>query len=232
MITIDCFHVTPFGDYILYLFPWMNRSLVKKYGCVFTKLEKDRFPAHLTVDGIKATINTWKRRKNYFDVCVVGWEFYFDNEYINSLKNFALVWKQVQPNAPIILVGDSTSMCAKHAKDLELAGRKAINRKMGEKIASDIGAVKYIEMNRISGRGCKLLFEEIFYAYFVRLQDLNDEELNTQKQMIEKEQELKRRKLTQFEKERQEKIDRDLILFLIAALVLLISSIILNAFTW
>jgi len=48
--------------------------------------------------------------------------------------------------------------------DAELAGERLMNRKIGNQLANDVGAVKYIEFSAKSGRGVKTMLDEIFLA--------------------------------------------------------------------
>ena len=63
----------------------------------------------------------------------------------------------------------------------ELARRKLISRKMGDKLAKEIGANKYVECSRESRRGRNILKDEISYAYFAKLKDEERRELETKK---------------------------------------------------
>jgi len=49
-------------------------------------------------------------------------------------------------------------------RDAELAGERLMNRKIGNQLANDVGAVKYIEFSAKSGRGVKTMLDEIALA--------------------------------------------------------------------
>ena len=52
-----------------------------------------------------------------------------------------------------------------NVRNAENLGEKRFNQEMGNKLAREIGAVKYIECSWQSGRGCKILIDEIVTAY-------------------------------------------------------------------
>ena len=110
------------------------------------------------------------------DVCIVGrWIGYAD--IIAEVKQQASRCKQHHPKAPVIVVGDASFKTSPPAlKHFELAGHKAFIRKMGDELARDIGAVKYVKYSIESGRSLKIVIDEIVRAYFSKLQDEKDRE--------------------------------------------------------
>ena len=87
-----------------------------------------------------------------------------------------------------------------------------MNRKMGDKLAREIGAVKYVEYNKETVRGYKILYDEIAHTYFAKLKDELEakqaEEDRLQKAEIEKLRlERERQEIERKKKERQEKVD-------------------------
>ena len=73
------------------------------------------------------------------------------------------------------MVGDATCKNVPPTLEiLQLAGRRVFNRKMGDELVRGIGAVKYFEYSRKSGRDYKIIIDEIIFAYFSKLRDEED----------------------------------------------------------
>ena len=110
------------------------------------------------------------------DVCIVqSWKH--SATIISEVKQKLLKCKQQYPGAPIILVADTRltiDPCT--LKDAELAGREMFTRKMGNQLARDIGAVKYIECSTESGRCLKIVLDEIAFTYFAKLKDVEEQQ--------------------------------------------------------
>ena len=178
-----------------------------------------------TLDERKVKINVWRPAGNRdVDVCVVRW-FVDRDDFIDEVKREERRYKHKWPTTPIIVVGDAWwKNDPKSIKKAELEGRKFINRKMWNKLARKIGANKYVEFSRKSERGIKIVFDEIVYAYFAKLKD---EEERRESETREKE-EIERNKL--IEKERQVKLYRDILFFLVFACLMVIISIIVHMY--
>ena len=98
-------------------------------------------------------------------------------DYSSQVKLKASRCKQQYPDSPIIVVGNASSKTSpRRLKYLELAGQKLFNRKMSDELVRDVGAVKYVEYLRKSGRGLKNVIDEIVFAYFSKLKDEEDRE--------------------------------------------------------
>jgi len=54
---------------------------------------------------------------------------------------------------------------------IAIIGMSDGNKAKGDKLVREIGAVKYIEYSSISGRGYKILFDEMYFAYLGKLKD-------------------------------------------------------------
>ena len=87
-----------------------------------------------------------------------------------TFDNVKEVWmpyiRKYNPNSAILLAGTKSDLKydPKVSKKHSLLGRKIVTSEMGEKLAKEIGAVKYIECLAKSNKGIKILFEEIAYA--------------------------------------------------------------------
>ena len=104
------------------------------------------------------------------DVCIAGWGIYLA-DFIAEVKQQASWCNQLYPEAPFIEVGDAElKNFPRELKHVELAERKVLNMTMGDELAQDIGAVKYVEYSLKTGRGFKILIDEIVFAYFFQVQ--------------------------------------------------------------
>ena len=56
-------------------------------------------------------------------------------------------------------------------KRAELEGDKLMDREIGDKLARELGAVKYIECSLKTGRGAKILIDEIAFAGIGKMKD-------------------------------------------------------------
>ena len=136
---------------------------LQKYGYKFSKLE-DGFAVDLTIYETYVRINVLSIIRYDYDVGVIGWWVHSD-KFIAAVKRRANFCKRRYPTAPILMVGNTELKTNPESlKDAELAGWKLINRKHGDKLAQEIGALKYIELSWRTGCGCKTLFEEIAIA--------------------------------------------------------------------
>ena len=89
----------------------------------------------------------------------------FPNKYTACQKKI--------PTIPFIIVGTDAQLKHYHLslQSVERMGHKIIDRKRVNKLAREIGAVKYLECSSVSWRGYKILFDEIASAYFSKLKD-------------------------------------------------------------
>jgi len=107
-----------------------------------------------------------------FDVCLYSLPINFLISFGDPKHAILSKWKKQYPTAPIILVGDvDPKRNIEAVKKAELTGIKMINSKSGIQFARKIGATKYIEYSRKSGRGLKIVFDEIAYTYLVEMKD-------------------------------------------------------------
>ena len=130
----------------------------------------------VTIDGRNVRIILSREPMKRCDVCTVGQEINYT--YCTAeVKRQASLCKQQYPKAPNIVVGNSGLKNSPPVlKDFELAGRKVLNRKIGDGLVRDVGAVKYVKYSRTSRGGLKIVFDEIVFAYFSKLKDKEEQE--------------------------------------------------------
>ena len=68
-------------------------------------------------------------------------------------------------------------------KKAELEGDEIMDREIGDKLARELGAVKYIEYSLETGRGAKILIDEIAFAGIGKMKD-DEKRRNKQKRCV------------------------------------------------
>ena len=68
-------------------------------------------------------------------------------------------------------------------KEAELKRDKLMDREIGDKLARELGAVKYIEYSEETGRGAKILIDEIAFAGIGKMKD-DEERRNKRKRCV------------------------------------------------
>ena len=108
--------------------------------------------------------------RNDIDVCLVGLSIRNLHSSV-EVRRHVLDCKKLYPNAPVVILCEDVEIKTKTdvLQRYELAGKKMVNQKTGNVLASEVGAVKYIEYSDESGRGAKLLIDEITYAGLEKL---------------------------------------------------------------
>ena len=197
IITINC---RDYSFFHLFLDDYDAReTLLQNYEYKVEFCENLDAVIDLTIDGRNVRTLLLREPIKRCDVCIVGrWIGYAD--IIAEVKQQASRCKQQHPKASFIVVGDASFKNSPPVlKHFELAGQKIFNRKMGDELARDIGAVKYVEYSIESGRSLKIVIDEIVSAYFSKLQDEEDRE-RMKKEMDEIRRKKTKRYLFTFEK--------------------------------
>jgi len=126
-------------------------------------------------------ITTYGDENNY-DVCLIK---RFDQSGLHNdhVKREASICKVPYPTVPLIVIGDADGRNKpEHVKEAELSGWKMFNQTMGDKLAREVGAIKYIEYSWKSGRGFRIILDEIYFAYLGKLKE--DEERRKKQKCI------------------------------------------------
>ena len=196
---------------------------VRRDGFQVTRPGVDGLTVEFSLDGRKVAVKVRPEWDRKYDVCVVGGLIDLPN-FINRVKRDARRFKQQCPTTSIIVAGNAQfKKDPKKMGRAELAGWKIINRKMGDKLAREIGANKYVECAKKSGRGIKILFDETAYAYFAKLKDEEERRESETHENVQ----IERNKI---EKERRKKFHRDFLFFFVLACSMIIISISVSVF--
>ena len=114
--------------------------------------------------------------KPKIDVCFVCRTIAF-SDFNNRVKISSSACEKSCPNAPIIIACYDPEKRYKPSliKKAELGGWKITNQKMGNKLASEIGAVKFLQWSNETGKGLKIVIDEIVFAGIGKLRDENEQ---------------------------------------------------------
>ena len=115
---------------------------------------------------------TWVEMEN-IHVYLVDSFMNRSNEFSDDARRSAQYWRKQHPTVPFMLVCIFAER--KHRpgemKKAELNGDDMMNRQIGDKLAHEIGAVKYVECSNETGRGAKILIDEIAFAGIEKIKD-------------------------------------------------------------
>ena len=120
----------------------------------------------LNIDGKNIRINLTNRWMKNIDVCLVGCWMNPSNEFSYAVSKDAQYYWKYFPTVPIIIVCGHAEWKYDpgEMKKAELKDDKMMSREIGDKLARELGAVKYIEYSNKTGRGVKILIDEIAFA--------------------------------------------------------------------
>ena len=150
-----------------YLFDFISLnhhlSNFDEYKC--TKLEDDLI-VELKIDGESIRINLTDGRMDAIHVCLIGCQMDSSNKFNYDAKLPVQYYKEHFPTASIFIVcyDIEWKYLPDKLKRAELEGDNLMSREIGDKLAREIGAVKYIEYSNEIGRGVKILIDEIAFT--------------------------------------------------------------------
>ncbi|KAF6001533.1 hypothetical protein CCYA_CCYA13G3507 [Cyanidiococcus yangmingshanensis] len=94
-----------------------------------------------------------------------------------SFENVAVKWvpdlRASNPETPIVLVGTKLDLRESYpvVKELEARGETAITAEMGRRLATEIGAIQYLECSALTQVGLKAVFDAAILAGMARRRD-------------------------------------------------------------
>ena len=146
------------------------------------------------------------------------------------MKTAVSAHKANNPTATIIIAGyygsDWQEKFMRKLKKAELSGDKLMNRKIGNQLANEIGAVKYVEYSVENARGIQTFYNEIVFAHLgkLRAEEEERERLEREREFHENQSEEKElEKITREKKQRKKKAICNIFIFYSAALFLIIA---------
>jgi len=130
------------------------------------KSRRNKISISHVVDGKHVTIKMVDFTETIVDVCLLEIADYFPYANLAIVQKLASTYKKRHSSTPLILFGHDTELIQqpKEAKKVLLRGYKIMNQTKGNQLARKIGAVKYVECSEQTGRGVKILIDEIAYA--------------------------------------------------------------------
>jgi len=132
------------------------------------------------IAGVAMRLNKSCKLEKDAEVCVV-YHSVHDHDFIEIVKKKVFNCKRRWPSASIIIISNIEDKYNPHyIKEAELAGYKMINRKMGDKLARELGAVKYLEMpNEYFGARDITWFDEVTFASLGKINDEKEKREST-----------------------------------------------------
>ena len=127
----------------------------------------------LKIAGESIRINLTFRRMKNVHVCLGDWWMDCSNKFKYRATRRAKFYETYFPDAPIIIVCYHAQLkfAPGKRKQAELEGDKMMSKEIGDKLAGEVGAVKYIEYSEETGRGAKILIDEIAFAGIGKIRD-------------------------------------------------------------
>jgi len=136
----------------------------------------------LQIDDAIITINFQNYSDKALDVIILNFvrTRYLSYISIASDPKRFLKFKQDHETTPIILYGyeSERKIMDEYLQESLLKGYTLLNQARGDQLAHKVGAIKYVSCNRKSGRGAKILMDEIVYAHlgrFVKNEQMSSE---------------------------------------------------------
>jgi len=129
-----------------------------------------------TIDNVDVTLRiSPNRNEDDVDVCWID-QWVQSTNFVEYTKREASYCRRKWPSAYIIIESDiSDKYFPKYIQHTELRGYKMMNRKMGDKLAREMGAVKYMELSSKNQQTYKKYFDEIAFTYLTKLKDEKEE---------------------------------------------------------
>jgi small GTP-binding protein len=154
--------------------------------CLLATYSRDEFPSEyvptvfdnyetaVMMDGVCYNLNLWDtagqeeydklRHLSYpeTDVFVVCFSVVDPDSYANVATRWVKELREHCPNTPILLAGTKIDLRTNSAtlQELHANGKKELTTADGNRLASEIKAVKYCECSALTQQGVKALFDE------------------------------------------------------------------------
>ena len=160
--------------YFFFLNDTFKLLLKQNDGYKITEKDGEEYFVDLEIQTKKVRIQFKKRWKADDDIDVIVCDYWMccSQSFQKQIRKWTMRNKMNYPCAPIIVV------CSESEKKYDLTNfkeatreDKIMNRKVGDKLANEIGAVKYIECSYASCRGIKILIDEIAWAGLGRIEE-------------------------------------------------------------
>ena len=123
--------------------------------------------------------------KENIHVGLITWFMGRSKKFSDMCRESTPLFSSRHPTVPIIIVCSNAERKYRSGemKEAELEGDKLMDREIGDKLARELGAVKYIEYSEETGRGAKILIDEIAFAGIGKIKD-DEKRRNKRKRCI------------------------------------------------
>ena len=153
-----------------------------EYKC--TRHDDDGLMVEFKIGGENIRINFTDEYIENIHVGLIGLFMYRLKWFNDECRKNARLFFSLYPTVPFIIVCNNAQWkCPGKIKEAELEGDEIMNREIGDKLARELGAVKYIEYSEETGRGVKILFDEIAFAGIGKMKD-DEKRRNKRKRCI------------------------------------------------
>ena len=118
-------------------------------------------------------INFTNKFEENIHVGVIDWPIDRSKEFSYDCRECSRVFFSRHPTVPIIIVcrNAERKYDPGQMKEAELQGDKMMDREIGDKLARELGAVKYIKCSLETGRRAKILIDEIAFVVIGKMKD-------------------------------------------------------------
>ena len=155
---------------VIYDLLYSNLSNFDGYKC---RRHYDGLIVEFKIGGENIRINLTNDFKENIHVGVIDCFMYRLKVFSDECRECAGLFFLRHPTVPIIIVcfDAERKYSPGEMKEAELEGDEMMDRKIGDKLARDLGAVKYIEYSFETGRGAKILMDKITFAGIGKMKD-------------------------------------------------------------
>jgi len=138
----------------------------------------DNYSANVMVDGKPVNLGLWDtagqedydrlRPLSYpqTDVFIICFSIISMTSYENIRAKWVPEVKHHCPGVPILLVGTKIDLRedSEFIKDMETKGQKIVTSQQGEALATELGAIKYMECSALTQKGLQNVFQDAVRA--------------------------------------------------------------------
>jgi len=222
MININCYCI---GTIFYYCFESLPNHIseYKEY-----KLSYENDEVIVEIQNKNVRIKITHEEGSDIHVCLAGNSSHYPSSFCKEIKSRASFYQTKFPEVAILIAGNFTEKNTDLdiMKDVEINGVKMHDQNMYDTLARSVGAIKYVEFAWKSGRGAKILIDEIACAGIIKLKQLEKE---TKRKLTKK---AKKESCFNAKSEEAQKLHkRDIPLIYFSVLFLIISIIICFAGT-
>ena len=178
LVNINCLCLSVISDLLYY-----RLSNLDGYKCTW-HYDRDLI-VEFKIGDENIRINFREDFKENIHVGVIGWLMDRSKMFSDNCRKQTRSFFSRHPTVPIKIFCSYAEWKYDpgRMKIAELEGDELMNREIGDKLARELGAVKYIECSEETGRGVKILIDEIAFAGIGKMKD-DEKRRNKQKRCV------------------------------------------------